>query len=198
MSEEHLENPENKKSKDLLLWYVDRYLPVAAGNEYWSDQIRYYKLLTDTCRLPNAAEENKVLVTVSSEAFGLLILDNCRDKWLKIFKLKEEKGKGAKIPTSGEEAAEYKAKWTKDRQGRVKFGGWDEDGYERFEQLKKQITQIRQNDANSDKAMQQYMKKIMREQHGITADVYTKKSKSRKRTTEPAPQAKRKCTRIDE
>lgn len=85
---EYLEDPANSRDKKILLWYEDRFLPIAIGLEYWSPKNRHYKLKTDTVTLRNG--EEKVLCTIASEAFGLMTYDNCRDKWEEIMKLKAE------------------------------------------------------------------------------------------------------------
>ena len=195
LSPEYLAEDENKKTKELVLWYYDRWLPICAGNTYWGETIRYYKLPTDTCQLPNGDE--KVLVTVTNEAFGLLVLENCHSKWENIFKLKDTHGKGAKIPNQGEEAKPFKAKWTKDRCGQVRFGGW-KDAYPRFEELKLLIVQMRTADEANGKAGQEYAKGIMRAHHKITADVYTKKGRKQKAVAPPPTKDQRKLTRLDE
>ena len=91
-SVEHFENPENARDKKILLWYQDCWLPVAIGLEYWDEKNRHYNLPTDTIKMRNNQE--KIICTIASEAFGLMVYDNCRDKWEAIMKLKEEnKGK---------------------------------------------------------------------------------------------------------
>ena len=91
-SVEHCEKPENAKDKKILLWYQDRWLPIAIGLEYWDDKNRHYDLPTDKVKLRDG--KDWVLCAATSEAFGLMVYDNCRDKWEEIFKLKHgNKGK---------------------------------------------------------------------------------------------------------
>ena len=93
MKPEYFEDPKNKEDKDILTWHADRWLPVVIGTEYWDDKIRHYKLMTDTTKLPKTGEE-VVYCTTSSEAFGLMMYENCHGKWEKIMTLKKEnKGK---------------------------------------------------------------------------------------------------------
>ena len=83
----YFENPEAASDKKILIWYVDRYLPAVHGNEHWDTKYRHYKLQTDKVPLgPN--QQELVLCTIQSEAFGLMLHDNCRDKWQKILDLK--------------------------------------------------------------------------------------------------------------
>ena len=91
-SVDHFENPENALDKKKLLWYQDRWLPIAIGLEYWDDKNRHYDLPTDTLKMRDGVD--RLLCTATSEAFGLMVYDNCRDKWEAIMKLKaENKGK---------------------------------------------------------------------------------------------------------
>ena len=91
-SVDHFENPENKKDKKILLWYMDRWLPIAIGLEYWDDKYRHYCLPTDKLKMRDGVD--RLYCTTSSEAFGLMVYDNCRDKWEAIMKLKAgNKGK---------------------------------------------------------------------------------------------------------
>ena len=65
-------------------------MPIVVGTEYWDENNCYYKLPTDMCkiRMKDGTEEERVLCTISSEAFGLLVFDNCRDKWANIMTLR--------------------------------------------------------------------------------------------------------------
>lgn len=195
MSPEFLDDPANAKQKELLLWYYDRWLPICAGNLYWGETIRYYKLPSDTCKMPNG--EEKGLVTVTNEAFGLLVLENCHQKWMNIFQYKAKHGRGAKIPNIGPESLPFKAKWTKDRQGQVRFGGWS-DAYPRFEELKNLVLGVRCTDKSKDYEGQKYAKELMRTNHKIKDDVYTKRSSRKRKTAAPPARVERKLRKLDE
>ena len=52
----------------------------------------------------------------------------------------------AKIPTTGAEAEKFAGKWTNSKVGQVKFGGWHEDAYEKFEENKAWISTFRTTD----------------------------------------------------
>jgi hypothetical protein len=92
MKPAHFEEFKNAEDKTILLWYVDRWLPVVIGLEYWDDKIRHFNLMTDKTKLRTGDEV--VLCTTSSEAFGLMMYENCHAKWEEIMKLKKEnKGK---------------------------------------------------------------------------------------------------------
>lgn len=230
MSPDDIEQPENENVKIIQQWYTDRWLPIVIGSEYWDESNRHYKLPTDECSIKkrDGTEEKKVLCTISSEGFGLLIYDNCRDKWQNIFTLKDKNpGKfhkicqtsppnlwnlhvfsllictGAEIPRKGDAAKPYLAKWTLTKEGQKKYGGWKEEGMERFGTLQDALEEIRKKDEEDDKVKQRYCMKIVRALHNIPEDAEdpsTATSKKRSRTPTPPPidPSKRKVKRRSE
>jgi hypothetical protein len=194
MPTKDLDKDENKKNKALLLWYFDRYLPIAAGKEYYGEDIRYYSRPTSTMNINGA---QKVCVTVASEAFGLLVLTNCETKWDNIFDFKT-KNPGQKVPEAGDEALPFKGRWTDSKCGRVAFGGWDEEAFTFFENYKKKVKHFRTTDAANNFDTQDYALKLMRTTKGIEQEAPGKKRKRSKKGTPPKPVAARKITREDE
>ena len=75
MDPKEIEKDSTKKA--ILNWYFDRWLPVAAGSMFWGTNIRYYHLPVDKEAVIPGEQNKKVWVTVSSEAFGFLVLENC-------------------------------------------------------------------------------------------------------------------------
>jgi len=189
-----LEKEENAKSKALLIWYYDRYLPIAAGKEYWQEDIRYYKRPTDKINVNGA---QKVCVTVASEAFGLLMLTNCVQKWPRMYQFKID-NPGEKVPDKGDAAIPYKGRWTDSKCGRVAFGGWAEEAYEFFEAYKEKVKHFWATDAANGYDTQNYALKILRESKGIDRAAPGKKRKRSKKGTPPKPVAPRKITREEE
>jgi len=187
MSETALEDPSNSVAKELFIWYYDEYLPAVLPKEFWKEDIRYYKLLTDTITI---AGKEKVLVTVTAEAFGLLMWDNCHDKWCNFCNFKDQHGEKAAIPTGKEDGAElHLAKWSDGKEGQVLYGGWKEEAYDRFEQIKKDIKAWRSADEQSGKLGQKLALKLMRVAHNKTGQTPAddKKGKRiRKKASTPA------------
>lgn len=160
MSEDELEKPENKTEKELFLWYYDQWLAAILPKEFWKPDIRYYNLMTDKIDI---AGQQKVLVTVSSEAFGLLMWENCHKKWVNYCKLKDRDPK-AVIPSSNKDPsyADHQALWSDGCAGQVKYGGWDVRAYVRFEELKKEVKARRKADEDSGYVGQKLAYKYMR------------------------------------
>jgi len=190
-----LKKDEHAEDRAILLWYFDRFLPVAAGKEYYGEDIRYYKRPTEKMNVNGA---QKVCVTITSEAFGLLVLENCHDKWINIFEFKKENGSAVDIPTKGDAALPFKAKWTDSKCGRVKFGGWDPKAYAFFEEVKEKIKTFRTNDASNGFDTQNYALKIMREKHNIAQEAPGRKRKRSKKDKQVPVVVTRKITRTDE
>ena len=200
MSPEDLELPENLEQKKLLIWYYDSYLLAAARKEYWGDDVRYYKLYTDKINLKG---KQKVIVTITSEAFGLLQLRNCGKKWKNIFVLKEQ-GENKKIPSTkaDPETVKYKAEWTDPKIGQVEYGGWDPKAIEYINNTVDYLTKLRKDDAANNNKKAEYYKKILREKNEIKSDAQGRKRKKKKKsldeTPAPAPAPLTKIRRIEE
>ena len=114
MNPEELKKKSMTLQKELFLWYYDVWLPAILPREFWKEDIRHYRLLTDACEI---AGKQKVLVTVASEAFGLLMWENCRDKWVNYFVLKDT-DPTAPVPSGKhEDASKHTAKWSDGNSG---------------------------------------------------------------------------------
>ena len=183
-----------KIAKELFLWYYDEYLPAVLPKEFWKEDIRYYQLLTDTTTI---AGKEKVLVTVTAEAFGLLMWENCRKKWCNFCDYKDKHGEKAPIPTGKEPGAEqHLAKWSDGKEGQVLYGGWKEEAYDRFEQIKKEIKAWRKTEEESGKPAQKLALKLMREAHkktGATPADDKKSKRVRKKANIPVAVASKKA-----
>ena len=142
--------------------------------------------------------KDKVCVTVASEAFGLLVLENCREKWRNIFEFKQQHGVGAAIPVTGDESLPFKAKWTDSKCGRIKFGGWDAEAYTFFEDAKVKVKTVRQNDSANNFETQEFALTLLREKHNITATAPGKKRKRSKKNAVANPTAPRRITHEEE
>ena len=61
---EHADEYNCKRKVYLLTWYLDVWLPMVNGVQWWGPMIRPYKLMTD---LTDVRGEQKVIVTITSE-----------------------------------------------------------------------------------------------------------------------------------
>ena len=139
----------NKKMK-LLTWCATDYLSMAVGVETWGLTQKCTKLLTDKVKLEddNSGKE-KVLVTVTSEAFGQVMFKNCRKKWLAVWKYKKAHGAKAKVPKYDKDditTHDYEGLWSNPRSGQVEGGGWNMDGLQCLMDRMQAISAVRAAD----------------------------------------------------
>lgn len=185
MEPEELNKPERAVEKDLFIWYYDQWLPAILPREFWREDIRHYKLLTDTIEI---AGKQKVLVTVASEAFGLLMWENCCDKWVNYFVLKDN-DPNAPVPSGKQkDAKKHQAKWSDGNSGQVKYGGWKDEAYEVFKNLKKEVKEWRRVEEEHGKPAQKFALELMRALHkktGATPQDDKKSTSRRKKKASP-------------
>lgn len=155
-------SPQQKKhlaALEVLVWWLDSFLPHAVGLEYWGTEIRCFQFMTDkTVFMNDPSGKEKAYVTVTSEAFAHVLYANCRDKWQAThdyIKLEgsKNKGKGKKkinVPTydkKNESTWVFQNKWSNSRTGQVVGGGWSSEAIDYFEDMKKKVLAFRKEEA---------------------------------------------------
>lgn len=196
------ESDEDKLLRELLVWYWDRWLQIVADKEYWGVKNRGTMIPVDTVEIPkkDANEEDwivekKVAVTVTSEAFGILIFANCRNKWLNTFAYKKIHGPRVAVPNDPEK---YAGKFTDSNVGQVKYGGWSEEGYTLFEGYKKKIMEFRTAQKEEGNKVYKNALSIVRAALKITDAPKSKKRKSTGNSGVPPPEKKAVLSVLDE
>jgi len=181
-----LEKTENEYSKALVLWYYDRWLPVVAGKEYWDSKVRHYQLPTDKVEING---KKKSIITVATEAFGVLMMDNCHSKWIATFNWQKDDPK-RKIPSKGTDYDQFKAKYSDSKCGQITFGGWDPKAFEALVKFMEAIKADRKADNGNNKVQQKYAHKLARQAHNIV-EKEPRLSRRRKGKEASAPTAKK-------
>ena len=126
--------------RKLLVWWCDNYLVAAGGELTYGKTVRYYKHLAATVEVKG---KKMVLVETTTEAYGMLVYDNCHDKWKEIF-AKRVTDPDFKVPKySKDDASTHKYNVTKhtDPQG-GKNAGWKDSGREALNDFKKQLKEL--------------------------------------------------------
>ena len=188
MTEEQLE--ESEENKMIFIWYYDVFLPAAVGsNAQYGPRVRYYKEYTAEITLYRT---QRVAVSVKVEAFGLLIYDNCVDKWNYQYTqkeadpngkiqahCKENRGKYTYIP-KGEAGAEERRK---------AVCGFTKAGLDKFTELVKFIKKRRNDDANNGNATAKLALKLLRKKNKIQSDTgeEVKPAAKKRRVVREAP-----------
>ena len=163
--------------KDLFAWWWSEYMPKAIGNsKFWNDKIKFFGHLS-THAPPEKPKE--VYITPSTEAWGLLLIENCRERWPKLMAQKAESSaqivyvkssktqvKPGTIAINVSDDPSYVGKYTKNDSGQKKFGGWSNEGLKRFAQLVKINKEGRAKATTA--ALEEEVLLTLRTKHGIT------------------------------
>jgi hypothetical protein len=171
-------NDSYTRKKAVLVWYLDSWLPMMAGPEFWGPLTRPYKLMTD---FTDVNGKEKVLVTVTSEGFGLMIFENCREKWIEIYKYKKINGQKKQAPTYNKKKPEthkYKAKWSDSKVGQN--SSWDLAGPRTMLAHMKVIQAFREEEATNDFPRMKMGQGFIKEEHQIDDGVTGPPKKKRK------------------
>lgn len=162
------EKAKAERQKQILIFYLDEYMPQVAGLDNWGEDRRPVHLMTDKALVPgDPSGEEKVMVTVTSEAFGLLVYENCRDNWIETILYKRANGNSARVPKYDKKKPEthkYSNKFTSSASGQVVNGGWSIDGMKRFNHYMKLIQDFRANKEDSEQWMD-YGRDLIKERH---------------------------------
>lgn len=142
------------KKVRILTWWVDDFLEKVVGLEYWGPDKRPFHLMTDKVTLENIdyLGQNKVLVSITSEAFAYVVYKNCRDKWIADFGYIKSAGttKSGKKPTvpkfnkDDPDTHKHQNLWSNSRTGAVAGGGWHEDAMIYLNEMIEKVQKFRE------------------------------------------------------
>lgn len=183
------DSPQEVKDKyshavTVLTWYLDKFLPMAAGQEYWGPHIRPFHLMTDKVDVEgDVSGKKKVLVTVTSEAFGILVYANCRDKWIADFTLKDgdRKAKIPKYDKDNKETHKHQNKWSSSRTGQIQGGGWSKEALKYFNTLIEKIKNFRIEEEEGGNLGFEYGKQLIRVANSVETGNESDSSSGKKR-----------------
>ena len=166
--------------KKLFAWWWEEYMPKAAGSaKIWNKKVKYFGLLS-THAPPN--NPNQVYITPSTEAWGLLLIMNCRLRWPKLLEHKAKSSDRICYTTSakkGQEKAgttyidltqnpEFQGLYTKADSGQKQFGGWSTQGLKQYADLIKSNKLARAKPETI--LLEQEILSMLREKNGIQGD----------------------------
>jgi hypothetical protein len=131
------------REKRAFFWFFNAFLECVCGANIWRT--------AKTTQLVSAARETNgsKIVSISDEAFGLLLIDNYFEKWQILAEGDVEDAEPAQQAESGTGWGKKKAnsrrpgKYTKKAMGHCKYGGWNSNGIQQFNALRKLVEQDR-------------------------------------------------------
>ena len=86
---------DKKLREDFAVWHWTASLPAASGVDFCPKDLVFYRMPIQPLTLVPGHEDSQMkgcMVTVSCEAFGLVLVRNCWDKWTKIVPEKAKEG----------------------------------------------------------------------------------------------------------
>jgi hypothetical protein len=176
-----------ERKMKLSLWYFDNYMTMIAGTQYWGNNVKKWFLPTDMMDLEG---EQKVIVTITSEAFGFLLYENCRNKWIQIFKWKDQNPKSNKKskppPQYNKNKPEthlFKAKWSDNCTGQSM--GWHPDAFKSYNDYIKCVNRVRELDLEAGSQIMLRARAMIREAHDYIEEK-AQPARKRKRQNEEA------------
>lgn len=200
-------NPDNELTNELVEVYYWLWLecfPATAHRSYWGKS-NYFEVTPSACMPGNS--KHRAYVSIASEAYFYLQLENNHTRWTRYHQEKVVKGNDV-TATMMRSDPRFKARYSQPFNGQEKFRGFSDEGLHRFEELKKIVKTSRAKDLSKVTVNQpgrgSYDRLVFgREQHILTLlrgenqDKVISKNKRRKRKAE-APEVgnkKRICSR---
>jgi hypothetical protein len=182
---------EYKREYALFEWYNDVWLGHAGGHDDFGPSTRYYKMSIDQIQLKDYEKERFfTAVTVASEAFALLIYENCQKKWAAVYiYLRNNKKKKTAPKFKKDDKATHvyhTTKWSDSKTGQVKGGGWAPEAYDALNDYIKKMAKYRNKDGKNQWQLHKSALSIVRAKHKITEEEQSKKRKGQTKTSSVA------------
>ncbi len=196
-------DPKNPNNHNTIFCWANVILPSSIGNKHdYSENVRFYQTILNA---HHRARSNYDDVTPETEAFAMLIVENCYSKWVTQRRLLLEKSAeigDKRVQIAPEKKPSHdkkgqrtfflyesehpglKTKYTKSYGGQQEFGGWTAEGVKRWKELTKACRKYRKTDGG--KTWEAVVLELLRQKEGIqgnTADE-EKKMKGKKRKEE--------------
>ena len=154
---------------DVLLWFVDCYLPMTVGTDNWGLNVRPYHLPTDSIQDENG--KSRVHVPTAGQAFALVQFENSRQRWIEIFKWRDA-NPGKKNPPQYSkkkpDTHHFKALWSDYSHGQG--SGWDPLAYASYNARVREIKAFREEEAAKGSPRMKFAKQLIRDFHEIPKD----------------------------
>ena len=123
------------RNRQIIKWYWTKLLPCVAGSKRWSKNIRCYGCISSHTFPDNTALK---YITSADEALVAILYENCGQRWP--FLAEQAKGNPTYQVTKADKADKrYNSAYSDTKAGQKKYGGWNETGRERFENLEKKF-----------------------------------------------------------
>ena len=136
--------------EELFDFYVTLLSAVAGSATYGEKQRRTDPI--SACK----TQDGKTAVTISTEAFLVVMYENCYNKWLNMHKWKEVDKNPGSIPKYSRvrhaQTQDFMAKFSDTLAGNSQYGGWSREGIEKFNAYIKAFKTLRETNSEGCRA----------------------------------------------
>lgn len=153
---EKLRQGEHELDKKAFQWFIGEFLACVSGKKVWGRKKYYYRV--SEAVVDKGSQE--LVVTVSDEAFALLLYENYIEKWITRYHT-ERRGEKADTKITG--------KYTSSVMDHCLYGGWSAEGVARFNELSMLVDRDRKS-ANAKKAEEEVLLALRRQKFGDRVD----------------------------
>lgn len=168
-----------KPDDEVWQFYWTKLLPHSAGLNYWDHNNYLHGTIIET--KTNEKPDGPSNVTAASEGFVALLWDNCGEKWEKEFQFKKANPK-VKIAQNDKR---FVAKYSRSDTGQTRFGGWTEEGINRFKMYMDMAKAGRKKDGTLQ--LEKDTLKLLQEENKIEENNQAQSGKKRKRAAHQGP-----------
>lgn len=144
------------EEKEAFQWFIGEFVGSVAGTKLWKRKKIYHRV--SEAVIDKGGKE--LVVTVSDEAFAILIYENYIDKWIAKFHM-ERRGEKS--------TGNLKGKYTSPVNDEILYGGWSAEGVARFNALSKLVEDDRASPVAKD-AEDEVLRALRREKFGDNVD----------------------------
>lgn len=131
----------DEELQEIFRMYHQDLLGKVLGKEHWDSWIRNYNTISSAKEPGTPTEANELCVVPNSEAFLVILFDNCWVKWQMVAELKKA---GKQDPKRKDQR--WKTKYIDANAGVAKWGGWNKAGRKAVKDLAKLIDAARKED----------------------------------------------------
>jgi hypothetical protein len=147
---------EMNRQKLIFTWFWNNYLPNFTKDSFFGPKIRSKKLLNETVAV---AGKEWVPVTTSTEALAIVSYENNLDRWQHLFEKKsnDEEYNYNNDPNKDDIP---KPKWSNGKTGQQGFGGWSDEGQQKWKHYRDHARSCRKKDEDSDEKVMIYIRDL--------------------------------------
>ena len=151
-----LRQSQTEEEKEAFLWFADELLECVCGKRAWGTRKKYRATISNA----TSNDTGDFIVSVSDEAFALLLYEAYIDKWIKRYH-EDRRGEARSKRIVG--------RYTKTDGSSAEYGGWSEEGILRFNQLCEMVSADRASRNAND--AEEWLMITLRQQAGGVAQM---------------------------